>query len=153
MLHTRFSAALVQDSSTAAQHTHTHARTAAPPGCASKQWRPLPLGDATARWRGGRSGRHIATPNPFVRSRGGARQCGGAARGARGSVPGKPAWSGPAPARGLERQNRKRRPRLIHSLRARGSKRVATRSRGCGTWTPVSCSPICGASPCSHPFP
>lgn len=97
-LHAGFSAALVQEQlhSSAA---HTNARAAAPPGCASKQRRRLPPGDAAERWQGGRSGRRIATRNPFVRSRGGARQRRRAVRGARGSVPGKPAWSGAAPAR------------------------------------------------------
>lgn len=55
------------------------------------------------------------------------------------------------PARGLERQNRKRRPRLIHSLRARGSAGGGVESRGCGTRTTVDRSPDCGASPLPPP--
>lgn len=55
------------------------------------------------------------------------------------------------PARGLERQNRKRRPRLIHSLCARGSAGGGVEPRGCGTRTPVDRPPDCGASPLPPP--
>lgn len=140
---------------------HTRARTAAPPSrLRFKVAAPAASGgDAAARrwwwwrWQGGRHGQPAAIRNPFVRSRGGEPDSAAGPRGARGGVFPE-SQHGAAlrpPARGLERQNRKRRPRLIHSLRARGSAGGGVEPRGCGTRTPVDRPPDCGASPLPPP--
>lgn len=162
-LHAGFSSALVQTSPTEAPHTR--ARTAAPPSrLRFKAAAPAASGgDAAARrwwWQGGRHGQPTAIRNPFVRSRGGEPDSAAGPRGARGGVFPE-SQHGAAlrpPARGLERQNRKRRPRLIHSLRARGSAgggRGAARLRDADTRGPLARLPGVPspfpARPCAPP--